>query len=169
VPLEVIDAIPYLQSHPEQFPFMLGSSFQSQKLLMYDTGLGDWSVPSISGDWSSFHDHSTVVPVVASGTLLFAKTTLELEEVRSPGVIYRLRHPIQVEVSFENGLWVNEAKGFSILAFGPTRAEALCSFCEDFAVLWEEIGQSSDENLTADALSVKRTLRETIEAIEAVE
>jgi hypothetical protein len=172
--LEVMDAIPCVQSHSEQFPFMLWSSFQSQKPFMYNTELGDTgpevsSAPSIPSDWSSFHDHSSFVRVAASGTLLFGKITIELEEVRSPGVIYRLSDPIQVEVSFENGLWVYEAKAFSILAFGSTEAEALCSFYEDFAVLWEEIGQSSDENLTADALSVKRALGETIEAIEPVQ
>jgi hypothetical protein len=120
-------------------------------------------VPSIPADWPGFYNHSSAARIAACGTVFPGKVT---EEVRCPGVIHRLSHPIQVDVPLENGLWANEAKMVSILGSGRTRAEAPCSFCEAFAVLWEKIKRSSDENLMADALSVKRALRKTVKAIE---
>jgi hypothetical protein len=60
---------------------------------------------------------------------------------------------------------VNQSLKFSITAFGATREDALQSFCEDFAALYEHIALSSDDALTEGARSLKSSFLETVEEV----
>jgi hypothetical protein len=139
---EPMDAI-HLRSESEQFPFLPRSSFQPQEPPTYGGGASGWPAPSIPADWPDSYNHFSVARIAASCTVLPEKVT---EEVCRPGVIHRLSHPVQVDVSFQNGLWANEPRMVSVLGFGQTRAEALCSFREDLSVLSETITPSSDKH-----------------------
>jgi hypothetical protein len=80
--------------------------------------------------------------------------------------IFHLRTPIQVEVAEEDGLWHCESASLGIVAAGPSREDALRSFIEDFAVLWEEIAQAPDAELTGDAIRLKYALRDIVESVD---
>ena len=69
---------------------------------------------------------------------------------------FLLREPVEVDVSWENGLWIYGAPPLGIEAFGTSMRRAEASFFEDFAVLYREIAQEADERLTPEAIAVKR-------------
>jgi hypothetical protein len=46
------------------------------------------------------------------------------------------------------------------------REDALRSFTEDFGVLWEEIAQAPDTDLTDDAIRLKYALRNIVESVD---
>jgi hypothetical protein len=87
-----------------------------------------------------------------------------LHEIETGGQVFRLRRPIDVHVSLEDGLWINQSNDLSILAAGPSKAAALRSFCDDFAVLWEQIGSAADDDLTPDAVKVKQAFHGIVES-----
>jgi hypothetical protein len=78
-----------------------------------------------------------------------------IAEVRNAGRIFRLNDPILVSEFCENAIFYCESKRLSILAFGHTQNEARRAFHEDFAVMWDEIAQSPDDQLTPGAKLVK--------------
>ena len=98
-------------------------------------------------------------------SLVFEPGFQILNEIEVGNRLFRLRAPIDVRVALEDGLWINEAGPLSILAFGDTRGEALRSFCDDFAVLWDEIANASDASLTGDAIRVKQSLGDIVESV----
>jgi hypothetical protein len=116
---------------------------------------------------------STFGPVAASGTCVVSgkvpsEELMLFQSIRVGDKSFTFREPIQVKLSFENGMWFAQSKELSILAFGHDQSVAIQSFNEDFGVLWEEIAGAPDENLTADALLVKRKLIALVESIDAV-
>jgi hypothetical protein len=100
-------------------------------------------------------------------SLVFEPGFQILNEIESGDRLFRLRTSVDVTVTVEDGLWINEAAPLSILAAGNTRGEALRSFCNDFTVLWDEIACVSDDNLTGDAIHIKRSLRDIVESVTA--
>jgi hypothetical protein len=99
--------------------------------------------------------------------LKFTQTSMQIErDLQDGGNVFHLRTPIQVEVAVENGLWHLESTTLGIVAAGPSREDALRSFTEDFAVLWEEIAQAPDGELTDDAIRLKYALRNIVESVD---
>lgn len=49
---------------------------------------------------------------------------------------------------------------------GKSQESALRSFAEDFAVLWEEIAQAPDAELTADAIRLKYEILNIVESVD---
>jgi len=102
---------------------------------------------------------------VASWT--YHRDIVALSELRALGRIFHLKNPIPVTISYEDDdVWWCELKELGIIAFGGSQAEALTSFCEDFAVLWEAIAQSADETLAKDAILVKHAFRRLVKVVE---
>jgi hypothetical protein len=97
-------------------------------------------------------------------TIVFEPGFQILREIETGGRVFRLGHPVDVHVSIEDGLWINQSNDLSILAAGESRAEALRSFCEDFAVLWEQIATAPDDSLTPDAIKVKYAFHRSVES-----
>jgi hypothetical protein len=88
--------------------------------------------------------------------------SLLLDEVRSQGRLFRLKHPVRIEVRNLADGWCYESKTLAILAFGRSEQEARDSFNEDFAVLWDAIAQAPDESLTGDAIAVKDAFQQLV-------
>lgn len=88
-----------------------------------------------------------------------------LNEIEVGGRLFRLRQPVDVTVSVEDGLWINETKALSIVAVGDTKDEALRSFRDDFSILWDQIASAPDDSLTGDAIGVKRVLSDMVESV----
>lgn len=92
------------------------------------------------------------------------KYLIKLDVIKFDGTTFELNSVIQVALYREDDVWYckdeegSEEGSFSILAFGDTAEEAVHSFCEDFAVLWEEIALAPVGSLTQEAQKVKRNL-----------
>lgn len=95
------------------------------------------------------------------------QASLQIERQLQDGSnIFHLRAPIQVEVAEEDGMWHCEAASFGIVAAGTSQEDALRSFMEDFGVLWEEIAQAPDAELTSEAIRLKSALRNIVESVD---
>jgi hypothetical protein len=94
------------------------------------------------------------------------KFAIRLPEIRFDGNVYKLRSPLGVLLSVEDEAWKCEDDGHHIASFGNTRETALNSLCEDFAVLWQEIAQASNEEITPDAQRIKNFLISIVQAVE---
>jgi len=80
--------------------------------------------------------------------------------------VFRLNEPIEVSLYAENGQWVCENESLGSLAGAGTPECAVYGFCQDFAVLWEEIAKASDETLSPDAQGLKGDLHSLVKAVE---
>jgi hypothetical protein len=95
------------------------------------------------------------------------KYIIKLEEIPYNGKVFRLNAAIFVDLfEEEGGGWCCEYKDLSSLAFGATPQEAVHSFGEDFAVLWNEIAEAPNETLAPDAQQLKEILRSLVRAVE---
>lgn len=81
---------------------------------------------------------------------------------------FRLNQPIEISVYTEDGLWICESELISSSVHGDTLSDAVQTFCEDFAVLWDEIAKAPDDNLAPDAQRLKGILRLLVRAVEKV-
>lgn len=54
------------------------------------------------------------------------------------------------------------------MVHGDTLGDAVNTFCEDFAVLWDEIAKAPDDSLAPDAQRLKGILRLLVRAVEKV-
>lgn len=80
--------------------------------------------------------------------------------------IFRLNAPLEVSLYPDDGLWICECEPISSSVHAETLTGALTAFCEDFAVLWDEIARASDDSLAPDAQQLKGTLRSLVKAVE---
>lgn len=87
-------------------------------------------------------------------------------QLQDGGNIFHLRAPIQVQIAEEDGLWHCESASFGIFAAGLSKEAALRSFTEDFAVLWDQVAQAPDSELTDDAIHLKCALRNIVESAD---
>ena len=79
-------------------------------------------------------------------------------DIKFGNTVYRLHHPIELMLETVDGGWICQEKTFSLSGFGETSITAVHSVFEDFAVLWEEIAQAPDEDLSEDAQRTKGAL-----------
>jgi hypothetical protein len=98
-------------------------------------------------------------------SLRLTKYIIQLDEICHSGRIFKLNFPVSIELSEseEGGGWEVKNEELASLTFGPTREEAVDSFCEDFAFLWDEIANVPDEELEPDALRAKAFLRSLVQ------
>jgi hypothetical protein len=107
-------------------------------------------------------------PITPQSAKLTQRFAISLNEVRFDRTTFRLKRALCVLLSedeAEEGMWVCEDAQHTITSFGDSRETALHSFCEDFAVLWDVIGNSSDDDLTSDARKVKGFMISTVDAV----
>jgi hypothetical protein len=89
-----------------------------------------------------------------------------LMEVRAGGRIFQLAQPIEISARWESGAWSYESSALSILAFGDTPQAASRSFQDDFAAMWDVVGQSPSDLLTPQANRVKTVLQRLVKSAE---
>lgn len=82
--------------------------------------------------------------------------------------LFRLSEPVVIALYPENGIWICECEAIKSLVHGNTLGEAIETFCEDFAVLWDEIANAPDDNLAPDAQRLKAIVRSLVRAVEKV-
>jgi hypothetical protein len=113
----------------------------------------DTSAPYFSAVLATAAPRESSIPPV-----MVSEVAVHISEVRCGGRIFRLSESIILKRSAENGLIYIESRPLSILSYGSSVLEAVYSFCEDFATMWDVIAQDDDNTLTEDARQVKRYL-----------
>ncbi len=98
-----------------------------------------------------------------------AKRFQRWETIHHEDRVFRLRRPIDVEVSFDDGLWKLRCDALGISGYGEDYEEALESFESDFGDCWDCIAMEDDEKLGADALALKKRLLDAVDALESPE
>ena len=79
-------------------------------------------------------------------------------DIKFERTIFRLTRPFELTLQASDGGWLCTEEMFSLSGFGGTSVAAVCSVFEDFAVLWDEIAQAPDEELSDEAQRTKLTL-----------
>jgi len=85
------------------------------------------------------------------------------DEVCWGGRRIKLRRRIVCNVSREDGLVVIQYDPLGIRAYAESREFAIRDFAEEFMALWEEYALVPDEELTPDAVGLKRRLLALVE------
>jgi len=76
---------------------------------------------------------------------------------------YRLKKPIQLNISFDGGIWCVENEELELYGCGMSLAGAVEELKVVFKTLIEEYLLESDENLSEKAIELKRKLAEYVE------
>jgi len=81
------------------------------------------------------------------------------------GRTFEFYSPIQPELYLDlaEEVWICEWNG--IVSTGDSAEEAGMSFCEDFAVFWDEIAEAPDDSLTRQAQATKRGMRDVVKSV----
>jgi hypothetical protein len=85
-------------------------------------------------------------------------STVKLSKISASDVTLELRQPFIIEPRFSEQEVILEWPAFHIIASGVTREDAIYTFEEDFVWLWKEYGMANDNELTPDALQLKKDL-----------
>ncbi|MGV8122941.1 MAG: hypothetical protein AB2L14_24535 [Candidatus Xenobiia bacterium LiM19] len=88
------------------------------------------------------------------------------QQIHYSNKILYLKDLIKIDVDFQDGVWIYHYQPLGITGYGATRKEAQEAFLLDFISCWDLIAQEIDENLTADALSLKTKLLSLVEKSE---
>jgi hypothetical protein len=99
-------------------------------------------------------------------TAEIVRQEFHLDEVRATGRVFRLNTPIEIAARWECDAWIYESEALSLIAFGDSPQAASASFQEDFAAMWDVVGQSPDDMLTAQARNVKARLHRIVRTVE---
>jgi len=88
----------------------------------------------------------------------FVSETLKWGELTYLDRTFIFNRELVIRVLKEDGGWAFESDDPELMGFGHTRQEAELSFCFGFALNWDQIANEGDENLTLDAIELKRAL-----------
>lgn len=94
------------------------------------------------------------------------KFLIKLDQIKFDGILFTFHQPVDITMYDEDGMWVCEAPQFSIYAYGKTVTAAAHSFYEDFTVVWDEIAQIPDNDLSQDAQQMKRALLAAVKSVK---
>lgn len=76
------------------------------------------------------------------------------------GQRFSFRKPITVNVEYTDGIWVYHNEPLNLWGVGERREAALNDLHDNFAYLWREIAEESDDRLDDKAKEIKRALLE---------
>ena len=82
--------------------------------------------------------------VVAQPSIAMQPGSAIVMEVREGGRIFRFNEPLYVNRFAKNGFIYLQNRSLSILSFGSSELDAVASFREDFAALWDCIAEAPD-------------------------
>lgn len=83
---------------------------------------------------------------------------LRLSRFEHSGIRHDLQRPIQMQVEFADDLWVYRNESLNLWGCGERREDALRDLHANFAYIWQEFAEESDEVLNDKALALKRRL-----------
>jgi hypothetical protein len=79
---------------------------------------------------------------------------------------FRLRRPIDIEVSRREGMYWHELTDLGIVAAEKDKMESLAAFALEFSSCWFTIASEDDSALTKDARQLKKKLLSLVETVE---
>ena len=79
---------------------------------------------------------------------------------------FRLRKPIDIEVSRRAGMYWHELPELGIVAAEKDEMESLAAFALEFSSCWFNIALEDDSALTKDARQLKKKLLNLVESVE---
>lgn len=82
---------------------------------------------------------------------------------------FELHLPLVIKVQWDGEGWVFESQELGIVGFGQLRREAIFAFGQDFASCWDNIALAGDDDLTEDALELKKALLVLVKSAGASE
>ena len=93
-----------------------------------------------------------------------------MDYVRIEKIIYnefvlQLESPILLEVRCENGYYIIEHPESGIFVAERSFNDAVLAFNEEFVYIWHEYAEEVDENLSKDALILKKWLLEKVKRV----
>ncbi|MBZ3935263.1 hypothetical protein [Methanimicrococcus blatticola] len=77
-----------------------------------------------------------------------------------------LRHPLKLNLKFENGLYLVENSTFNIFSFSDNLKTAIQDIERHLFFLWEEYVLDDERNLAPESIQLKNILKEYLEEIE---
>lgn len=89
-------------------------------------------------------------------------------EIEWQGRKFILSHEIACDVRKEDSLIIIEYEPLNIRVFSFSRDEAIESFNEEFALIWDIYAKEDDDNLTEDAKLLKRHLLTLVKEIKKI-
>ncbi len=82
------------------------------------------------------------------------------------GRVFHLSRPINLRKAQREGLYEMDLPELEILEYGYTEQDALKSFSEHFGLMWDEVAQHPDRELTPGAQAVKRKMLSLVDRVE---
>lgn len=81
---------------------------------------------------------------------------------------FMFRNEVACSVRIEEKYYIIEYEPLDILACAKTRAEAIEQFKEEISMLWHAYVLEDDDNLTGDAIELKRKVERLIEGVQII-
>ena len=82
------------------------------------------------------------------------------------GRVFHLSRPINLRKAQRDGLYEMDLPELEIFEYGDTEQDALKSFAEHFGLMWDEVAQHADRELTPGAQEVKRRMLSLVDRVE---
>lgn len=77
-----------------------------------------------------------------------------------------LRHPLELNIRFEDGLYIVEYSTFNIFSFSDNLKTAVQDIERHLSFLWKEYVLDDERNLASESIQFKNILKEYLEEIE---
>ena len=81
---------------------------------------------------------------------------------------FMFKSPVYIHVRCEGPLWIYELATVGIIGYGKDPREAEEAFAYDLSASWDEYGCEDDQNMTWDAVELKRRLNDMIDSVEDI-
>lgn len=85
-------------------------------------------------------------------------TEITLERVLSKDREFVLSEPLIVSIDYKDDAWLMRNDDLGIVAMAPDYDDCLKDFGDEFALIWREYGNASDDELTKDARELKQKI-----------
>jgi hypothetical protein len=81
---------------------------------------------------------------------------------------FELSHEIACDVRKEDSLIIIEYEPLNIRAYNFSREETIKDFAEEFALIWDAYAKEKDNNLTSDAITLKKYLLALVKEVKKI-
>ena len=137
----------------------------SRRLLQVSLEQARLSVPrTVRGKLEALAEDSLRLALESEAMLRFMAADPRL--VEHGGRRFRLRAPLEVQVTRGPAGWTLEVERLGIHAYGATFQEARAALTFDFCAAWDDLALEDDQRLAPDALDLKAALLALVESVE---
>ena len=107
-------------------------------------------------------------PVRKNPATLAENVTSQVLVIQHGDNRFRLRRPIEIEVSRKEGMYWHELPELGIVAAEKDELESLAAFALEFSACWFSIAEEDDARLSKDARQLKKKLLNLVASVEPV-